>query len=51
VDNTPGDVVVLDLQGTLQMITWLDPLEAVKVMGVYQAMDGNMRKQDTEEQG
>jgi hypothetical protein len=44
-DDTPGDILVPDLQGTLQPITRLDPSEAVKVVGVHQAMDGNMKAQ------
>jgi hypothetical protein len=47
IDETPGSIEVPDLQGTFQTITRLGASEAVKVVGVHQAMDGNMTEQIT----
>jgi hypothetical protein len=45
VDDQPGEILVPDLDGTVRPITRIEPSEAVKVVGVYQAMDGNMTAQ------
>jgi hypothetical protein len=45
VNDTPGDIVIPDLEGHLQPITRLESWEAVRAVGVYQAMDGTMREQ------
>jgi hypothetical protein len=41
----PGEILVPNLDGTILPIVWLEPSEAVKVVGVHQAMDGNMTAQ------
>jgi hypothetical protein len=41
----PGEILVPDLDSTILPITRLEPSEAVKVVGVHQAMDGNMMAQ------
>ena len=41
-EDVLGDITVLDLQGNLRAITCLDSSEAIKLVGVYQALDGNM---------
>jgi hypothetical protein len=45
IEDVPGAITVPDLQGNLHAITRLDSSEAVKVVGVYQALDGNTRAQ------
>jgi hypothetical protein len=45
VADAPGDIVIPDLEGHLQPIPHLESWEAVKAVGVYQAMDGTMSEQ------
>jgi hypothetical protein len=45
VEDHLGEILVPDLSGTVQPIMRIEPSEAVKVVGIYQAMDGNMRAQ------
>jgi hypothetical protein len=44
-ENIPCELLAPDLQGTLIPIEHLDPSEAVKVVGVHQALDGKMTTQ------
>jgi hypothetical protein len=44
-DDQPGEILVPDLDGMVQPITRIEPLDAVKVVGVLQAMDGIMKEQ------
>ena len=43
--DSPGDLLLLDSMGTMQTLTCLEPSELVKVVGVHQALDGNMTAQ------
>jgi hypothetical protein len=43
--NTPGDIIIPNLEGHPQPIPWLEHSAAVKAVEVYQAMDGNMGEQ------
>jgi hypothetical protein len=45
INEAPGTIDIPDLQGALQMIPRLGASEAVKVVGVPRAMDGNMQEQ------
>jgi hypothetical protein len=42
-EEQPGEILVPDLDGTVLPIARIEPSEAVKVVGVHQAMDGNMK--------
>jgi hypothetical protein len=44
-EEQPGEILVPDLDGTVLPIARIEPSEAVKVVGVHQAMDGNMKAQ------
>ena len=43
--DSPGDLFLSDSMGMMQTLTCLEPSESVKVMGVHQALDGNMTAQ------
>jgi hypothetical protein len=45
VADTPGDILVPDLAGHPQPIPRLESWDAVKAVGIYQALDGNMDAQ------
>jgi hypothetical protein len=45
IEEMPGSIEVPNLQGTFQTITRLSASEAVKVVGIHQAIDGNMNEQ------
>ena len=44
-ETYPADLKIVDSSGSLVAIKCMEPHEAVKVVGVHQALDGNMDKQ------
>ena len=44
-DHPPGEIMVTDLNGNPKAIKRYDAHTAIKIVGVYQALDGNMDRQ------